>query len=205
MYSIEKWSLGPLGTMGYVYHNGKRGLIIDPSLHPQEMLAFIEASRITVEAILLTHGHFDHYLGIFEVHDALGPLPVYIHPQGRQLLQNPIMSGAEMVGEDLAYRGETVPVAEGPFSVGDFSFEVFHIPGHSPGGVAYYAPPYLFTGDILFCGAVGRTDFRGYGDHEALISGIRKKLLSLPDDTIILPGHGGGSSIGTEKANNPFL
>jgi hydroxyacylglutathione hydrolase len=185
----------------------RRGVVVDPGGDLPLIRQAIEKAGITVEAIILTHGHIDHAgaaaalkaeLGVEIVgpHEADRPLLDRLEAQGRQYG----LDDARNVAPDrFLAEGDVVQIAGVPF-------EVFHCPGHSPGSVVLYAPTlkFAFMGDVLFNGSVGRTDLPG-GSHEALIGSIKTKLLPLGDDVSFLPGHGPGSTIGHERLTNPFL
>ncbi len=184
-----------------------RAAIVDPGGDVANIRAALDQLKVTPEKILLTHGHFDHAGGAAELADALS-IPVE-GPDERDgfLLANLQASGARfgiMGARNVTptrwlVEGETV-------SIGDLTFNVLHVPGHTPGHLVFVNVPSRFAlvGDTLFQGSVGRTDFE-YGSHDELIAGIKGKLLPLGDDVTILPGHGPASSIGRERASNPFL
>jgi glyoxylase-like metal-dependent hydrolase (beta-lactamase superfamily II) len=187
----------------------KRGAVIDPGGDVPRILEAIGKSGITVEKILLTHGHIDHAGGAAALRDALGAQVPIEGPDLRDkfLLDDLATSGrgfgmtdARAVTPDRwLVEGDTV-------SFGGLVFQVLHCPGHTPGHVVFYNPENRFAhvGDVLFQGSVGRTDF-AYGDHDALLRSITDKLLPLGDDVTFVCGHGPGSTIGAERANNPFL
>ena len=185
----------------------KHGVVVDPGGDLPVIREAIERAGITVDFILLTHGHIDHAGGAAELAESLGVDIVGPHEAEKPLLDNLEAQGRKW-GLDGARKvepsrwlteGETIDIAGVPF-------EVFHCPGHSPGSVVLHAPSlkFAFMGDVLFQGSVGRTDLPG-GSHETLLSSIRTKILPLGDDVSFLPGHGPGSTIGREKATNPFL
>ena len=120
------------------------------------------------------------------------------------MLTDPMHNMSVMMGEYFSYNGPITDLNEGPVTIGRFTGTVFVIPGHSPAGCALLIDKYLLCGDILFAGSIGRTDLPG-GDQEQLVDGIRKKLLSLSDETVVCPGHMGRSTIGRERRMNPFL
>lgn len=201
---IQKFPAGPLDTNGYLLTNENQNLAIDPSLNPNGLIEAIRASGNGLIAILLTHAHFDHYLGLDALLEAFGDVPVYGHPETKHLLGNPGWSGADMMGISEGYTGEVLPLEEGKFVLGAFELDIFFVPGHSPGHVAIYDGANLFTGDTLFAGSIGRADW-GYSDPQLLLKNIAEKLMTLPDDTVIWPGHANRSTIGREKRMNPYL
>jgi hydroxyacylglutathione hydrolase len=202
--SIERFITGPLETNTYVVSSGSACLIVDPSSGCGKVAAFIDEHGLKPEAICLTHGHFDHIMGIAEIKSRFGNLGVWAHPDEKILLTNPEYNGSFMIGANIALSEEILPLSEGEMTIGSFTPTVLHIPGHSPGGVAYVFGKHCLCGDSLFAGSIGRTDFPGC-DPEALVSTIRAKLFSLPDDTIVYPGHMNRTTIGREKRSNPFL
>jgi glyoxylase-like metal-dependent hydrolase (beta-lactamase superfamily II) len=185
----------------------RRGVVVDPGGDLDLIRAAIETAGVAIDAILLTHGHIDHAgaaadlkdeigVAIIGPHDADGPLLARLEDQGRQYG----LDGVRNVTPDRYLRdGETVEIA-------GVTFDVLHCPGHSPGSVVFASPAlrFAFMGDVLFKGSVGRTDLPG-GSHETLLRSIRDKILPLGDDVSFLPGHGPGSTIGEERASNPFL
>jgi glyoxylase-like metal-dependent hydrolase (beta-lactamase superfamily II) len=185
-----------------------RGSVIDPGGEVDRILAAIGELKLSVESILLTHGHMDHAGGAVELKAALPGTPPVIGPDRRDAF---LLEGLE---EQAAKYGMTarnlVPdqwLAEGDVvPIGGKAFDVLHCPGHTPGHVVFVqkALRVAVVGDVLFRGSVGRTDF-AYGDQAALLAAIHGKLLPLGDDIAFLCGHGPGSSFGQERRGNPFL
>jgi len=184
-----------------------KGVVIDPGGDLDVIQAAIRETGIDVEKIVLTHGHIDHAGGADELRERLGVEVIGPHEADRFLLDTLEQTGR---GYGIVGARNLVPDAwlnEGDeLSVGNQVFEVRHCPGHSPGSVAFinHAHKVAIVGDVLFAGSVGRTDLPG-GDHATLINSIRTKLLPLDDDYAFVCGHGPTSTIGQERATNPFL
>jgi glyoxylase-like metal-dependent hydrolase (beta-lactamase superfamily II) len=183
----------------------REGVVIDPGGHPERILAVLKKSGLTIRYVLNTHCHFDHMGANAEI-VAATQAPLALHPAEIPLLR--ASGGAEWFG---------VPVTESPLpdqeladgqvlEVGRLRFRVLHVPGHSPGGLAFYEPDegVVFDGDVLFAEGVGRTDLPG-GDWETLVRSIRQVLFALPDETVVYPGHGPKTTIGCEKRHNPWV
>lgn len=190
-----------------------RGTVVDPGGDLDAIRDAIRQLGVTVESILLTHGHLDHAGGAAELKEILereGGRPVPVigpHIADKFLLDDLPASGLRFNMTDLRPVTPDRWLEEGDsVDVAGIAFDVLHCPGHSPGSVVLHQKDagFLFMGDVLFAGSVGRTDFP-YGSHEQLIASIRDKLLPLPDETVFLPGHGGTSTIGRERASNPYL
>ena len=185
----------------------KIGAVVDPGGDLERVKAAIAELGITVEAILLTHGHVDHAGGATELAADLGVDIVGPHEADRFLLESLAETGA---GYGMMETRNVTPdrwLGEGDsVEVGDLVFEVRHCPGHSPGSVAFVNEDarVVLSGDVLFCGSVGRTDLPG-GDHEALIRSIRNRLLPLGNDYAFVCGHGPTGTLGEERLTNPFL
>lgn len=208
MFKVETFTLGPLQTNAYLLSvmdgEQERSIVIDPGMNPKRLLDRIAATK--VEAILLTHAHFDHMGGVDELRK-LAKCPVYIHDLEADWLTDPRKNGS-MRWQDVTPPLSTDPaeyaLAEGQsLELIGHTFRVMHTPGHSPGSVSFLCGQHLFSGDVLFRQSVGRTDLPG-GRERDLYDSIRLKLYKLSDDTMVYPGHGGRTTIGFEKANNPY-
>lgn len=185
----------------------KRGAVVDPGGDVPLLLEAIRKSGVTIEKILLTHGHIDHAGGAAELAEKLGVDIEGPHLGDKFLLDNLPENGARfgmmtarvVTPDRWLDDGDTVEIA-------DMVFSVHHAPGHSPGSVVFFNKDHRFAlmGDVLFQGSVGRTDFP-YGSEKQLLTSIATKILPLGDDVMFLPGHGNASQIGHERATNPFL
>ena len=191
-----------------VYDEARKiGAIVDPGGDVPRIVAAIEKSGITIEKILLTHGHIDHAGGAAALKEALHVPIEGPHAEDRFLLDTLPETGAKYGMTDARSVLPDRWLKEGDVvSVGDLSFAIFEAPGHTPGSVVFFNEENRFAlvGDVLFKGSVGRTDFPR-GDHETLLTSIRDKLLPLGDDVLFLPGHGSPGHIGEERESNPFL
>lgn len=185
----------------------KEAVLTDVGGEAERLLEEVETHQLNLKAIWLTHGHLDHASGVAEF-TSLHPVPVLGPHQADNYWLQALPEVTASYGFPLSQ--PFIPTRwlnEGEaLKVGEHTFIVFHIPGHTPGHVVFYsqANKLLIAGDVLFRESIGRTDFPG-GNHSDLIRSIQEKLLSLPDDTRVLPGHGPMTTIGHEKQHNPFL
>ena len=204
---ITAFTLGPLQTNCYVLTAGGETWIIDAGAEPGPMLDHLAERGLTPSRLLLTHAHADHIAGVAELRQAYPDLPILIHPAERAFPGDVSLNLSLYVGTPVV-----APEPTGTFDHGDtlhlggLRFEVRHTPGHSPGGVTLYQPDHgvALVGDTLFAGSIGRFDFPT-SDGRALIRSIHEQLLTLPDDTRVLPGHGPETTVGRERAENPYL
>lgn len=191
----------------YIVADRERGeaVLVDPGEDADLFLGRLEDEHLALTGIWLTHAHLDHVLGVPRVVERTGA-PIWLHPADRPLYDRVPMQAA-------AWLGATVPPLPPPdhelapgdtVRVGGYAFDVLHLPGHSPGHVAFVAPGLVLSGDVLFAGSVGRTDLPG-GDAGQLLASIRDRLMSLPDATVVYPGHGPDTTIGREREANPFV
>jgi len=210
---LESAAVGPFFKNGFVVgcERTKQAVFIDPGDEVDQLLAFIAAEELHVTHILLTHAHVDHVSGVAEAKRALGA-PIFLHQDDLSIYQNAVRTGMmfgltveEPPPVDRYYEGNETIV------FGDYEVRVDHTPGHCPGGVCLAivkkgdpGAPRLFVGDTLFAGSIGRTDLPG-GDYDTLLKAITGVLFNYPDDSIVYSGHGPETTIGHEKATNPFV
>ncbi len=184
------------------------GIVVDPGGPAQEILKRAKDSGVNrIEVIVNTHVHVDHTAGNKAMHDATGA-PIAIHEADAEGLMHPNKGMLAMFNAEASPAAAMLLKDGDKITFGNQSVTVIHTPGHSAGGICLYFPGYVLTGDTLFVGGVGRTDLPG-GSYQVLQASIRNRLFTLPDDTIVLPGHHYGptptSTIGREKVENPFV
>lgn len=235
---LTSFPAGPLQANCYFVSRGPGAgcAIVDPGMQSMDGIdQVVSQNNLKVEAVLLTHGHFDHVWCAQDVASKYS-VPVWIHPDDRHLLSDPM---AAISGDSAAMLRNQLQISEPieftePADVRDASdgaaieidglwIETQHVPGHTPGTVFYSVddpnppvsaaavgapsqPPsqYMFSGDFLFAGSIGRTDLVG-GSHDQMTASLRQRILPLPDDVVVLPGHGPQTTIGRERKTNPFL
>lgn len=208
MLNVYPLVLGPVQTTCYVVSSQGRAVIVDPAANATKIIQYLGTKKLIPEAILLTHGHFDHIGAVNEL-AAKYSLPIYAHKSEKEYFDQPEVNLSTMMyqpfvlSEDLDYHW----LADGAtLTCLDTQVKIFHVPGHTSGSLCYYfvKDRMVFTGDTLFKQSIGRTDFI-YGNHQQLVTGIKQKLFTLPDDTLVYPGHGDCTTVADEKRNNPFL
>ena len=187
------------------------GIVVDPGCYGSDEIRTLEdllaQESLVLNAILLTHGHFDHIFGVKALQDRFGGIPVYMHPADEVVLDYSADMAARLGLDPPAVDFRRTPVQEGQvLEVAGMQWEVIATPGHTPGGVCWLSREagVMFTGDTLFAGSIGRTDFL-YSEYDDEIRSILEKLLPLDPGIRILPGHGPTSTIGRERTGNPFL
>ena len=207
---IEKFVLGPVMTNTYIVYdeNTKKGVIFDPADEGEILLDYIEREKLIIKYILLTHGHFDHIGAVKYLTEHLN-IPYFIHKKDLDFIKN-----ADISAKHFGLKIENPPlqnnfVKEGDkFNIGEFSISVLETPGHSQGSVSYLIKEennkIIISGDLIFKGNIGRVDLPG-GDFNTLLSSVRKKIFPLGNDTVILPGHEGETTIAAEKKFNPYF
>lgn len=201
--------LGPFATNTYIVwdETTMNGVIIDPSFTPEHIWQAVLKIGMKPVKILLTHAHVDHMAGLNFMREKYPDAKVYMHERDLPYMTDPAKNLSYMLDEPVRCDKPDVLVKEGDhIKVDSLDFKVLETPGHTPGGISFYCEKenLVFTGDALFQGSIGRTDFPG-GSMTTLVEGIKKELFVLPDKTYVLSGHGNPTTIGDEKASNPFL
>ncbi|WP_188206156.1 MBL fold metallo-hydrolase [Alkalibacillus aidingensis] len=204
--NIYTFSLGLLGTNCYVIEKDQLALIFDPGGDVEKLEQLFNEKEIKPKAIVLTHAHFDH-IGAVEPLRERYDVPVYMHEAEKEWLTNPMLNGSELfqVGKIMAREADYY-IDEGVQEIEGFKLEILHTPGHSPGSLSFWLKDEqtLIAGDTLFQMGIGRTDLP-LGNYDTLIKSINEKILSLPEETSVLPGHGPKTTVKAEKQRNPFL
>ena len=207
--TIETFPVGALQCNCVIVGDERTGtaVVIDPGDEVERIVAALERRGLRPVAIVATHGHIDHVGGFEALRRATGA-PTRLHEADLPLYQE-LRAQAQWLGVPAPLQGRIDAVLDerSGIAFGDVQIDVRHTPGHSPGSVSLVVPndtPVLFSGDTLFAGSIGRTDLWG-GSFEQIIHSIRAKLLTLPDYTIVIPGHGPQTTVGEERASNPFL
>lgn len=204
---IEQYQVGMIGTNCYFLINKetKEVLVVDPGGHAGNLADKVKAEGLKPVAILLTHGHSDHAMGAEELKGLL-QVPVIALKEEQETLEDPRLNLSPMFGVTEKYSADQYVRDGEVLHLAGFDVKVLHTPGHTVGGCCYYfeEQKIVVSGDTLFCGSVGRTDFpKGSGG--TLVRSIKNKLMVLPDDVQVLPGHDSRTTIGWERVNNPFL
>ena len=179
-------------------------LVIDPSDHCGDVVKYLQKEKLRPIAILLTHGHSDHIMGIPEILAEYKDAEIYVHDNDKAMLSDSNRNGSILMGVNFYVDSVINALTDGPARVGEFEFTVLHVPGHTQGGCAFVFGDVCFCGDTIFAGSVGRTDLPG-GNSGQLIKSIREKILTLPPQTTLCPGHGGRTTVEREARSNPFL
>jgi glyoxylase-like metal-dependent hydrolase (beta-lactamase superfamily II) len=206
MVKVHAFTLGPLQSNSYLLADEvtREGLLFDPGMESEPVAEALARERLTLTAIINTHGHFDHVFGNAYFKAKTGA-PLLMHRADLDLVKR-----LEEQSLYFGFRATPSPLPDrfleegDEVRVGGIRLRVLHTPGHSPGGICLVTDGTAFVGDTLSAGSIGRTDLPG-GSAETLLTSIREKLLTLPDDTVIYPGHGPATTIGHERRHNPFL
>ena len=204
---VEKFVTGIISTNCYIVQNEetKEAVFIDPAAFPKSMRNYIREERLDMKAILLTHGHFDNIMGIDAILEEYD-IPVYVHEEEEELIKSPTLNLSNTYTNGYTFTKAKYIKDGQVLKYAGYDFQVIHTPGHTSGGVCYYVESEntLFSGDTLFYTSVGRADF-ATSSMSALVRSIREKLMVLPDETVVYPGHMSATTIEHERKHNPYI
>ena len=204
---IKKFVIGMIGTNCYVVsnENTKECFIVDPAVCDKNVISYIETEGLSLKAILLTHGHFDHILAAEAIRDRY-QIPIYACQKEEKTLQDPKINLTAYHMDSYTLKADVYLTDLQVVELAGFSVQMIETPGHTVGSCCYYLKDegVLFSGDTVFCGSVGRTDFPE-GSTAAIVESLHRLLDALPDDTEVYPGHDASTTIGYEKRYNPFV
>ena len=206
---LKQMQVGNMAVFAYLLGDTSTGeaLVIDPAANIDGIIAQADQNKVRIQYIVNTHGHVDHIAGNLDMKNKTGA-KIIIHESDAEMLTSTPAMILKMFGAKQSPTADRTVRDGDIISVGGISLKVLHTPGHSPGSMSLYTEGYVFTGDTLFVGGVGRTDLPG-GSSQVMARSIQQQLCTLPDDTKVMPGHNYGgaptSTIGREKTSNPFL
>lgn len=207
MFHVERFVLGELQSNSYILHNNKVAIIIDPGAEASVLLKFLELHNLSLTMVLLTHGHFDHIGAVKDIYEAKKVF-AYMHEDDLYLYKK-----ASKTAEQYGLNVEEQPLKALKFLIGHEDLElngdiirILHTPGHTPGGLSFFVPSIntVFTGDLIFKGTVGRTDFEG-SSFVQLSNSIRSQIYTLDNECKIYAGHGSTTTVVAEKKGNEFI
>ncbi len=204
---IKNFHTGPLAVNSYVVtdEETRKTFIVDLGGHNADMVNYIKDNGLALEYIILTHAHGDHMGGVDSILEEFPDTKIVACIHDKALLEDANLNMSTMVyGYPVAFSADRYVTDGETMKVGELELKFLHTPGHTPGGMCILAENVLFSGDTLFEQSIGRTDFPG-SSYQAIVKSIREKLFVLPDDTKVLPGHMGSTTIGFEKESNPFV
>lgn len=203
---ITVLTVGPVQTNCYIAsaEESKSCVVIDPGEEPDKIADYMDREGMQCLGILITHGHFDHITGVKGLVKRTGA-PVYAYEGEKELMENPALNGSRLVGYELSVKPDVLLKDGQNLEIGGLAFEVIHTPGHTVGGCCFYekSSAVLFSGDTIFMESIGRTDFPT-GSSKQLLASVREKVLVLPEDVRIYPGHGEETTVENEKKYNPY-
>lgn len=205
-FSVKTFVVGPVGTNCYVLKDNasNEGIVIDPGDDPQKILSYIGGENIDIKLLVLTHGHFDHIGAVEELRNSL-KVPVAVHAADAPMITDGRLNLSAFVGGLVETQPADIILHEGDnISFGKCSLRVISTPGHTNGGICLHGGGALFSGDTLFAGSVGRTDFPD-GSLEEIIKSVKTRLGRVEDMAKVFPGHGPATSMGVERESNPYF
>jgi hydroxyacylglutathione hydrolase len=206
MIKVISVVVGALDVNCYIVYDEKsmKALVIDPGGDPEKILQVLQKKNLELDGILLTHGHFDHIAAVDAIKSKTGASTA-IHLKDAPLLTDIHRNLSFFMGIECIQQPPDILLEDGTqIKVGDYRGTILHSPGHTQGSICLLIETMIFSGDTLFQGSIGRTDLPG-GNHGDLMDSIHEKLMKLPDDYTVFPGHGETTTIAREKENNPFL
>jgi hydroxyacylglutathione hydrolase len=206
---IKKLVLGPFQNNSYLISSSESGecVVIDPAIGSQILIDDIRKDNLKLSQIWITHAHFDHIAGVQKIVNEFGQaISIYIHPLDLQLWEEG--GGAKELGIEIDLNpAKTIPLSDNQvINLGKDHFKILHTPGHTSGHVVFYCAQenVAFCGDLIFRNSIGRTDLKG-GNYEQILTSIKTRIFTMPDETRLLSGHGPETTVGQEKKENPFL
>jgi hydroxyacylglutathione hydrolase len=204
--TIKHFYTGPIDVNTYlVYDSSKKAFIVDPGGECGQMLREIEKEGLKPEYIILTHGHADHIGGIESLKEKFPDIKTLVYEDDAEMLESPrLNTSLSLFGKPISIKADILVKDKDELQVGNTLLTFRHTPGHSLGSMCILGDGFVFSGDTLFRTSIGRTDFYG-GSYKAIIKSIKEVLFSLPDDTVVYPGHMEATTIEFEKRYNPFL
>ena len=203
---IFKYLTGPIQVNTYLaFDESKKGFIVDPGGYDSSLTRKAKAENVDIQYIILTHGHGDHIGGVEDFIKEFPMAKIVAYKEEKEMLESPSLNvSAELFGRDITVKADIFVSDNETLTVGNTQLTFIHTPGHTKGGMSIVTDGYVFSGDTLFQASIGRTDFYG-GDFNEIIKSIKERLFALPDDTMVLPGHMGETTIKYEKEHNPFV
>ncbi|MBR5229507.1 MAG: MBL fold metallo-hydrolase [Firmicutes bacterium] len=204
---INHYNTGALSVNTYLVYdeNSKEGFIVDPGGYSNLLENDVKETGVDIKYIILTHGHGDHIGGVAKHLENHPSAKVVAHENEAELLAEPRYNySQECCGSSISLAADILVKDRETLNVGGIELTFIHTPGHTKGGMSIVVDKHIFSGDTLFCRSIGRTDFWG-GDFRTIINSIKDRLFVFPDDTVVLPGHMGPTTIGDEKRGNPFV
>lgn len=182
----------------------KKAVLIDPGAGSKRISEWLKEKDLDIELIILTHGHYDHIGAVEYLRNELN-VKVAIHQDDAEMITDPAKNFSKLLGLNISLHPADIILQDNQeISVGEMTIKILHTPGHTPGGICILTEQGVFSGDTLFDGSIGRTDFPG-GDLKTLLKSIREKLLVLSDEIKVYPGHESATTIGEERKSNPYI